>query len=77
MKAISKLRQSGLTTAQIAAQVPCTTHALRYYERGKRFPSEELYSAITALASSRGITLLATDFVVSEGKIAAERQEGA
>lgn len=62
MNAIKKLKDTGLTTAEIAAGVGCTYHAIRYYERGLRFPDGKRYRAIVDFAASRGVTLEASDF---------------
>lgn len=63
MNAIDLLRRTGLTTQQIADALACTTHAIRYYEQGKRFPKGKAYEAIVELASQRGVRLLADDFI--------------
>lgn len=65
MKAIERIRRTHLSTREIAAHLGCTTHAIRNYERGLRFPSEEQYARIVRLAAERGIVLTATDFVAS------------
>ena len=65
MDAINKLRQTGLSTGEIAAGVGCTTHAIRLYERGKRFPDSERYKSIIAFAASRSIELSAADFIAT------------
>lgn len=62
MKAIELIRRTGLTTAEIAEAVGCTTHSIRYYERGKRFPNGDQYRRINDLALRRGLTLTAADF---------------
>lgn len=64
MKAITLIRGTGLTTAEIAKAIGCTTHAIRYYERGERFPTRKQFSAINDLALSRGLRLSAADFEV-------------
>ena len=65
MDAINKLRKTGLTTAEIADGVGCTTHAIRFYERGLRFPDSEKYKSIIAFAAARGIELSAADFIAT------------
>lgn len=63
MKAIERLRKSGLTTASIAEGVGCSTHMVRLYERGKKFPSKKNFVCIVELAESRGLMLVARDFI--------------
>ena len=63
MDAIELIRRTGLSTAEIADAVGCTTHAIRLYERGKRFPNEDNYRRLIELAKSRGVTLTAESFV--------------
>ncbi len=65
MDAINKLRSTGLSTAEIANGIGCTTHAVRLYERGKRFPDTEKYKAIVAFAEARNVDLSAADFIAS------------
>ena len=67
MDAITKLRKTGLTTAEIAEGVGCTTHAIRFYERGIRFPSTDKFKSIIAFAAERGIELSAADFIATGG----------
>ncbi|KRG69139.1 helix-turn-helix domain-containing protein [Pseudoxanthomonas dokdonensis] len=62
MKAINLIRDTGMTTAEIAEAIGCTTHSIRYYERGERFPNRRQYRAINELATRRGVTLSAADF---------------
>lgn len=73
MKAISRLRLSGLTTAQIAEAIKDKSrgHLVRAYESHTRFPSRKTYGLIVELAESRGITLMARDFT---GDAVAERE---
>lgn len=66
MNAIQKLREAGLSTADIASGVGCTPHAIRFYERGLRFPDGKRYRAIVELAAQHGVTLTADDFRASE-----------
>lgn len=63
MRTITRLEKSGLTTADIAAAIHTTTHAVRYYRSMRRFPNRHVYTALVELAESRGITLLAADFI--------------
>jgi transcriptional regulator with XRE-family HTH domain len=64
MDAISKLIRSGMTRKQIALSIGLTEPTLiGMYERGERFPGRENFSAIVDLAESRGLTLLARDFI--------------
>lgn len=65
VNAISILRRSGLTTAQIAHETKRTEHAIRYWERGDRFPDRDSYRALCDLAAKRGLHLVATDFIVA------------
>jgi hypothetical protein len=67
MKAISRLRLSGLTTAQIAEAINDQSrgHLVRAYEKFNRFPSKRSFVCLVELAESRGITLLARDFLAS------------
>ncbi len=66
MKAITRLRMSGLSTAQIAEGINDKSggHLVRAYERGERFPSRRTFACVVELAESRGITLMARDFMV-------------
>lgn len=66
MKAIERLRKSGLSTAQIADGVGCTKHMVRLYERAKKFPSKKNFVCIVELAESRGLMLLARDFIADD-----------
>jgi transcriptional regulator with XRE-family HTH domain len=68
MKAIDRLRKSGLTTTQVAAGIGCTEHMVRLYERGKRFPSKKNFVCMVELAESRGLMLVARDFI-SDGDV--------
>ena len=65
MDAINKLRDTGLSTSEIARGVGCTTHAIRLYERGKRFPDSQKFKAIIAFAATRQIELSAADFIAT------------
>ena len=70
MNAITLLRNTGLTTADIAAEVGCTYHAIRHYERGDRFPDSKRYRALVQLGRERGLLLRADDFVVAKPEAA-------
>lgn len=63
MLAIKRIEATGMTSPRIAEAVHVTTHALRYYKAMKRFPNKHVYTALVHLAESRGITLLASDFI--------------
>lgn len=65
MNAIKRLRQSGLSTAQIADGTGCDPHLLRAYERDERWPGRHNFLCIVEFAESRGIKLLARDFVAA------------
>ena len=70
MEAIRKLRRSGLGTAEIASGAGDKSggHLIRLYERGKRFPGRKAFVCIVELAESRGLTLLARDFIARTEK---------
>jgi len=63
MLAITKLRRSGLTTKQIAEGLGVEPHTVRAYERFDRFPTQRTFLCIVELAESRGLTMLARDFL--------------
>lgn len=65
MKAITRLRMSGLSAAQIAESINDKSggHLVRAYEKHKRFPGRDSYARLVELAESRGITLTARDFM--------------
>jgi transcriptional regulator with XRE-family HTH domain len=64
MDAISKLIRSGMTRKQIALSIGLTESTLiGMYERGERFPGRDNFRALVDLAESRGLTLLASDFL--------------
>ena len=65
MKAIQRLERAGFTRQQIAAGLPGTTGVplVRLYERGERFPRKAHYVCLVEMAGSRGLTLLARDFL--------------
>lgn len=72
MEAINRLRRSGLSTAQIASGTGCSRHLIRLYERGLRFPNRKNFTCIVELAESRGIVLLARDFIGPATQVACE-----
>lgn len=63
MKALDRLRKSGLSNSQIASAVGCSDHLIRLYGRGMRFPSKKNFTCIVELAEARGLLLLARDFI--------------
>jgi hypothetical protein len=66
MEAIAKLIRSGLTRKQIALTIGLKTpHLIGLYAQGKRFPTQKNFRALVDLADSRGILLLARDFLVN------------
>ena len=76
MKAISRLRLSGLNTAQIAEAINDKSggHLVRAYEKYERFPSKRTYVCIVEAAEARGITLLARDFLAPRDECEPETQ---
>lgn len=68
MNALTRLRKSGMTTRQIASGIGCTEHLVRLYDRGLRFPSKTNFICIVELAESRGLLLLARDFINDDDK---------
>ena len=67
MKAIQRLRKSGMTTVQIAEAINDKSggHLVRMYDKRDRFPSKRTFVCILEAAESRGLTLLARDFIDS------------
>jgi hypothetical protein len=63
MLAIQRIEATGLTSPRIAEAIHVTTHALRYYKTMQRFPNKHAYTALVRLAESRGVVLLASDFI--------------
>jgi len=63
MEAIFKLYRSGLNRASVAAAIEADSQLIGMYERCQRFPGVKNFSRIVKLADSRGITLLAHDFL--------------
>lgn len=64
MKAIQKLRAAGFSRPQIAAALGVTRHAVRYWEVGVRAPNHDNREKLMALAESKGILLLGSDFSI-------------
>ena len=73
MKAITRLRKSGLSTAQIAEAIADKSggHLVRAYDKHARFPSRRTFERLVALAESRGVVLFAHDFISPEAGIKA------
>lgn len=67
MKAIQKLRKSGMSRAQIAAAIGVTRHAVGFWERGERSPDHDNREKLIALAESRGVLLFGSDFSKENG----------
>lgn len=63
MRALTLLYRAGLTRVKVANALDQTTHSIRLYERGERFPAKAPYTNLVKLAESRGMTLLARDFI--------------
>lgn len=63
MNAIDRLKASGLKPTEIARRSGLTYQAVKQYASGARYPNQQAARALVALAESRGITLLATDFL--------------
>jgi hypothetical protein len=68
MEAIKKLRRSGMDTAALVAGIGCKAPLIYMYENGRRFPSKRNFVCIVELAESRGLTLLARDFIADNEK---------
>lgn len=69
MLAIKRLEATGLTPPRIADAIGVTSHALRLYKLMKRFPNKHSFVALVRLAESRGVVLLASDFI-NDGEFA-------
>lgn len=67
MRALKRLYQSGMTRASVAEKIGASTQLVGLYERDQRFPGREKYTQIVQLAESRGLTLLARDFIDANG----------
>lgn len=66
MKAIQRLIASGMTYSQIAKELGITPHAVRFWANGARSPGHTNRQKLIALAESRGILLLGSDFAKRE-----------
>lgn len=51
-----------MTRAEIARALNVTRHAVGFWERGARSPDHDNRQKLIALAESRGVLLLASDF---------------
>lgn len=67
MKALERLYQSGMTRASVATAIDADPQLIGLYERCQRFPQLRNYSRIVNLADSRGVLLLARDFIERAG----------
>lgn len=63
MQAISKLRRSGMSTQEIADGANTDTHVIYSYESFRRFPGQKIFLCLVEMAETRGVTLLARDFL--------------
>jgi hypothetical protein len=63
MKAITRIEETGMPAPRIADAIHVTTHAVRHYKLMQRFPNKHVYTSLVELAASRGVTLLASDFI--------------
>lgn len=63
MRALTRLYLSGMTREGVASAIDQSTHSVRLYERGQRFPTRKSFTAIVQLAEERGLLLLARDFI--------------
>ena len=77
MKAIALLRKAGMSRRQIAEGADVKAHTIGMYERGDRFPGRAAYVCLVELAESRGITLLARDFIDARDACEPDEGEGA
>jgi transcriptional regulator with XRE-family HTH domain len=68
MIAIDRLQRAGFSRAEIARRSGVSPQLIGMYERGRRFPSRKTFERLVALAESRGLTLLASDFLTSHTK---------
>ena len=78
MRAIQKLRQSGLGTAEIASGIGDKSggHLVRAYEKYGRFPSKRTFTCIVELAEARGVPLYARDFLAPKDACEPEATNG-
>jgi predicted transcriptional regulator len=65
MRAISRLIESGMTRKQIALSLGVSEQAVGMCARDKRWVSHRMFRGLVDLAASRGIELLARDFLFS------------
>lgn len=63
VKALERLYQSGMTRASVATWLGSPSQLIGLYERGQRFPSKKKFCQIVELAESRGLLLIARDFI--------------
>lgn len=63
MRALTRLYLSGMTREGVASAIEQSSHSVRLYERGLRFPTRKSYAALVNLAEERGLLLLARDFI--------------
>ena len=56
-----------MTRAEIARALNVTRHAVGFWERGERSPDHDNRQKLIALAESRGVLLLASDFSKDNG----------
>lgn len=66
MKALQRLERAGFTRRQIADGADVSVAALAMYRRGDRFPSKKSFVCIVEMAESKGLALMARDFIDSE-----------
>jgi len=65
MKAIQRLKQAGLSRKDIAASADVSKTTVHFWETGQRSPKHANRERLIALAESRGLLLLASDFSMS------------
>lgn len=63
MKAIQRLERAGFSRKQIADGIGVGIPALAMYRRGDRFPSRKTFVCLIEMAETKGLTLLARDFI--------------
>jgi transcriptional regulator with XRE-family HTH domain len=62
MQAITRLETSGLTVPQIAREAGVDAPAVRRWKRGETSPNPAARERLVALALTRGVALMWTDF---------------
>jgi transcriptional regulator with XRE-family HTH domain len=62
MRAILRLKQSGMSRAEIAKAIGVSKTTLHFWETGQRSAAHNNREKLIALAESRGLLLLASDF---------------